>query len=129
MQPLITDMDERRLRNLLDTPVGKHSGASARLLARKLDIARIVPASAMPSTVVTMNSRFSCVNSERGSERELSLVYPWASSEAEGRISILSPLGIELLGTTPGRRLWIDGDVWSVLCLEFQPEAFHSFHL
>jgi regulator of nucleoside diphosphate kinase len=128
MQPLITDMDARRLRGLLTTPLAKHSRTNGRLLARKLDCARIVPAAAMPSTIVTMNSRFSCVSAD-GGERELSLVYPWASSEAEGRISVLSPLGIELLGTTPGRQLWIDGSLWSVLCLEYQPEAFKEFHL
>src|SRR5689334_20447836 len=113
MQPMVTDLDARRLRSLLETPAAKHSKTGGRLLARKLAAARISPSRAIPSTVVTMNSRMSCVNA-RGEERELSLVYPWASlGGVDGCVSVLSPLGIELLGTIPGSRHWIDGSSWS----------------
>jgi regulator of nucleoside diphosphate kinase len=129
MQPFVTHMDARRLRSLLSTPVARHTRNLAELLGRKLDRARLVPATAVPPNVVTMNSRLSCLDLASAKELELSLVYPWASSPEAGRISILSPLGIDLLGAIPGRSIGVDGLDWTVLSVAYQPEAERSFHL
>lgn len=129
MQPLITDADARRLRSLLSTPLAVRSPMTARSLDRKLDSARIVSAHVVPPTVVTMNSRVACVNVSEGRERELTLVYPWAHDASHGRVSILSRIGVDLLAAIPGRKIWIDGVRWNVLCVAYQPEAERMFHL
>ncbi len=129
MQPLITEMDERRLRNLLSTPIARKDPVAARFLRYKLDRARVVPSTAVPSTVATMNSKLSCWDPAKGETREISLVYPWAYEPAEDRFSILSRVGVDLLGAIPGRRVFIDGTPWEILYVAYQPEAQGSFHL
>lgn len=129
LPPLVTDIDGRRLRNLLSTAIAQRTPVTASLLARKLDRARLVPATSMPATIATMNSRLACLNPEDSEERELSLVYPWASAPSFGRYSILSRVGVDLLGTMPGRRIMIDGKPWDVLYVAFQPEVERRFLL
>jgi len=126
---LVTEQDGRRLRNLLATSIARSAPIAARLLEEKLARARVVPASLVPDTVVTMNSRVSCWNPRGGGEREISLVYPWAAEPAAGYYSVLSRVGVELLGTHPGRRVFIDGKAWDVVCIAFQPEAEHFPYL
>ncbi len=129
MELLITHMDARRLRSLLASPVGRHSPLTARLLRQKLERARVVAAATVPPTVATMNSKITCWDPTTATEHELAVVYPWASSPELGLYSILSRVGIDLLGTTPGRHVVIDGTPWRVLDIAFQPEAEHAFHL
>jgi regulator of nucleoside diphosphate kinase len=129
MQPMVTEMDHTRLRNLLETPMAQGTPVIAGLLAQKLNRARLVPPTAVPPTVVTMNSRLSCWNPVTGTEREISLVYPWEHEPTAGRYSVLSQLGVELLGATPGRRLYIDTAPWEIVFLSFQPEADGALHL
>jgi regulator of nucleoside diphosphate kinase len=129
MQPLVTDMDHRRLGSLLDTDVARQVPMSSQLLNDKLARARIVPAAEIPATVATMNSRIFCWSARKAAERELALVYPWDKQPEAGRYSVLSRIGVDLLGTIPGRRIYIAGVAWDVLCIVYQPEAEHAFHL
>lgn len=79
--------------------------------------AKPLAAAKVPRTVVTMNSRVR-VRARDGTEREVSLVYPW---DAGGdRISVLAPLGRELLGAPIGKR---------VVAISYQPEAAGDHHL
>lgn len=129
LRPLVTQTDNARLRALVDKTraTGGHDSA-VRLLLEKLDRCRVVPAARMPASIVTMNSRIACWG-DGGRGRELTLVYPWSASPAGERISILSRLGIALLGAIPGHVFRVDGLCFSVACVAYQPEAERQFHL
>lgn len=129
IQPIVTHLDHVRLRSLLDTELARHTPIAARLLAERLSRARIVTAEMVPPDVVTMNSRIECASDALKQSRELALVYPWASVPGTPQYSILSRIGVDLLGTAIGDRILIEGRTWKIVGLSFQPEAERSFHL
>jgi regulator of nucleoside diphosphate kinase len=96
--------------------------ARLRYLLRKIDLR---PIKLVPRDVITMNSRF-FVSSKQGAVFELRLVYPDAANKSEGRISILSWLGMCLLGKRKGDRI---GNRLVVGEIFYQPEASNHFHL
>lgn len=100
--------------------------ASARALAELVARAQVAPAATFPADAVTMNSKVRCTSDRRG-ERELWLVYPW-DERADG-VSVLSPLGLELLGASVGAKLTAGGERVRVSALLYQPEAAGDHHL
>lgn len=108
----LTEQDVGRLGSVATVFEEIDRDATERLRAMVAS-ANVMPASKIPRTVVTMNSR---VRLE--SDREVSLVYPW---DAGGdRVSVLSSLGQELLGAAVGK---------SVSAVLYQPEAAGDHHL
>ena len=79
-----------------------HSGAAGEALAESLEAATVVPASELPSTVVSMNSVVEYVEMPGGTVRDVVLVHPAAADVSSGRISVLSPVGRALLGRKVG---------------------------
>jgi len=61
-----------------------------------------VPDEALPADRVAMNSRVTYEELPRGARRSVTLVYPIDADAGEGRISVLSPIGLSLLGRAPG---------------------------
>jgi DNA-binding transcriptional LysR family regulator/transcription elongation GreA/GreB family factor len=121
----MVEQDVRRLEEVASLYADVDERGAARLrdaLARTKGL----PASKIPRSTVTMNSRVKCRDAA-GAERELSLVYPW---DARGdRVSVLSPLGCELLGASIGHSI-ADGDrVFCVVSIPYQPEAAGDHHL
>ena len=78
------------------------SGAAGEALAESLEAATVVPASELPSTVVSMNSVVEYVEMPGGTVRDVVLVHPAAADVSSGRISVLSPVGRALLGRKVG---------------------------
>ena len=78
------------------------SGAAGEALAESLEAATVVPASELPSTVVSMNSVVEYVELPGGTVRDVVLVHPAAADVSSGRISVLSPVGRALLGRKVG---------------------------
>lgn len=109
MRPMITDIDNARLRGLMATPAGRRHAAAMRLLLDKLNAARIVRAMDIPPSIMTMSSTAACWDRVTGASRDLTLVYPWNAQPNAGRISVLSRAGVELLGATPGSTVELDG--------------------
>lgn len=128
---VLTALDARRLRAMLHTRAAAHSAIGA-ALEREIERAAIVAALTVPPDVITMNSRVLCV-APRGS-RELQLVYPWDASSELGRISVLSELGLALLGNRIGARIrassWVGASAtWGLSQLLYQPEEAGDLHL
>ena len=73
-------------------------------LLRKLAHARIVPASQVPPDVVTMDSRVRYSGEANGVHRHVKLVYP-QKADGRGQVSVLSPLGTALLGSSAGQEI------------------------
>ena len=108
---LVTDADRRRLAELirgLDTPSTPFRGQLDEL-AGELDRASIVPSENVPADVVTMNSsvlaREVAGGDTPGRTIPLTLVYRPRPPDLGRCVSVLSPLGIRLLGAREGAEL------------------------
>lgn len=130
----VTDADLDRLAKLIEMYQGKEQ---VELLEMKLLHARIVDQYETPADLVTMNTKARCTNgnqeeSYHGSET-LTIVYPSDAVIEEGRISVLAPLGVALLGSRVGETVeWRghDGMKRSLTIAEvvYQPEAHKEWN-
>lgn len=96
-------------------------------LRRKLERAYVVRPELVPAEVVTMDSRFVCID-ESSHEREvLTLAYPRDAFGGPGRVSVLAPLGTELLGTVSGQTVALGSRRLRIGALLYQPERTRHF--
>jgi regulator of nucleoside diphosphate kinase len=90
----ISSSDYDRLSKL----VANVNVAVAEDLEEELGRAKVLPDADMPPTVVTMNSTVRVRDLATGTESTYTLVYPENANANEGRISILAPVGVALIG-------------------------------
>jgi regulator of nucleoside diphosphate kinase len=82
----------------------------ASVLRTEIERAQVVPADALPADVVQMGSTVE-FRSDTGQQRRVTLVYPGEADFAQGRISILTPIGAALIGLSPGQSIaWTSRD-------------------
>lgn len=100
---VMTQGDHERLMRLADSIEHRNPETAEELFA-ELDRARIVADDRLPPDVVRMGSalRFT---TETGEDRNVVLVYPDEADISEGRISILSRIGIALVGLKTGQSI------------------------
>lgn len=100
----VAEGDARRLAFLLDADRdrGAHDLAHLRELRAELERAIIVAPQDIPPGVITMYSTATVYDLTGHSRREITLVYPHEAQPADGRISVLAPLGTALLGYREG---------------------------
>ena len=72
-------------------------------LRRILETANVVASDAMPPHVVTMNTQVVVQDETSGERRALRVVFPSDAVPSAGLISVLQPLGLQLLGASPGQ--------------------------
>ncbi|HEY0591184.1 MAG TPA: nucleoside diphosphate kinase regulator [Thermoanaerobaculia bacterium] len=130
----ISSFDKKRLLGLIEQwEADPQDRGHIDDLAWELERAIVVEPQAMPADVVTMNSRLRLTDVDTGEQRTITVVFPGMANTAEGKISILAPLGTALLGYRVGelvewnvpsglRRLRVDA-------IEYQPEAAGDFRL
>ncbi|VTU27082.1 Regulator of nucleoside diphosphate kinase [Variovorax sp. PBL-H6] len=118
----LTELDHARLAKLLDTSP-HHS-----ILEALLESADVIRSREVPSDIVTMYSQVTVVDARSGERRKLVVCYPHDADPASGFVSVLSPVGISLIGlrlgatahwTLPGGA---EGSA-RVTEISFQPEA------
>ena len=100
---VVSDVDEKRLNGLAVAVANRMPELADELLA-ELERARIVKADVMPANVVRMGSSLE-YSSEDGQQRQVTLVYPGEADIAEGKISILTPIGTALIGLAEGQSI------------------------
>ena len=86
---------ERRRQHTLEA-------AAAEALADLLVEARRVPNEELPPDRIAMNSRVTYREEPEGMRRSVVLVHPIEADAGAGRISVLSPVGLALLGRRHG---------------------------
>ena len=121
----VSERDLERLEGMLASLPDDQPGVDA--LRAELDRAQIVPSEAMPSDVVTMNSRVRFVVEPAGKEVEVTLVYPRDFTAAPGQLSVAAPAGVAVLGLTVGQQIdWIAPNGQTVcariVAIPYQPE-------
>jgi regulator of nucleoside diphosphate kinase len=93
----------------------------------RLRRSRSIPAAEVPEDVITMNSRFAVRNDQTGETICYTLVYPEDHAPRDGKISVLSPMGMALYGARVGEEVcWTSAagpEVATVKRLMYQPEA------
>lgn len=130
----ITERDRERLREIIEAHVHGRLADAADALEEELERAQVVAAEDVPPDVVTMRSRVLVEDVETGKRRELELSYPREANMAEGKVSVLAPVGLALLGLRVG-----DTIRWPMprgrhatlrlLSVDYQPEAAGRYDL
>jgi regulator of nucleoside diphosphate kinase len=134
-QLVVTDADLAKLREMTRAlrtsqhPFRQYAGD----LEAELGRARVVPQADVPPDVVTMNSTVRIRDRRSREPEEFTLVYPADSDALDGRISVLAPLGLAVLGARAGDVIkWqVPAGVrtFTVEAILYQPEAAGDFHL
>lgn len=89
---LLTQADFANLSLLPQTPE----------VRRLLERATVVASDAIPRDVVTMNTQVVLHDEASGERRTVRIVFPNDADPAAGLVSVLDPLGMQLLGASPG---------------------------
>ena len=131
----ITELDRKRLIDLiLEAQSGEYrKSIYLDQLRGELERAQIVAPQEIPGDVITMNSTVALTDLDTGEEETYTLVYPENADTAQGKVSILAPVGTAMLGYRLGdvfewdvpagkRRLKVEKIV-------YQPEASGNYDL
>jgi regulator of nucleoside diphosphate kinase len=131
---VITEADFDRLKHLVDSP--RYRATHPVLLTtlkKELERGTVVAPGEMPEGVVTMHSRVRVRDLKAGESETYTLVYPDEADILAGRLSVLAPLGIALLGARVGQVVEFDAPAGTrrlkVEKVLYQPEAARDFHL
>lgn len=132
---VLTEFDRDRLARLLDALRARPGGDSPNLEALEIELERadVVKPGDVPPNVVTMNSQVELLDLDTEERLCVTVVFPGIADVESGRISVLAPMGLALLGCreadevewpTPSRtrRLRLGRIV-------YQPEASGRFDL
>lgn len=100
----ITELDYNRLSGLIDRSRERNGTDREYLnkLEAELDRAEIVDPKDIPADVITMRSKVRLKDLVSGESNTYSLVFPTEADFAEGKISILAPIGTAILGYRQG---------------------------
>lgn len=71
-------------------------------LLEELGRARIVPDRKVPATVVTVGSRVTYRDETTGKDQSLTLVFPEQADIDRQRVSVMTPVGVALIGLAEG---------------------------
>ena len=100
----ITELDHNRLSGLIDR-TRERNGTDREYLNKleaELDRAEIVEPKDIPADVITMRSKVRLKDLVSGESNTYSLVFPTEADFAEGKISVLAPIGTAILGYRQG---------------------------
>ena len=100
----ITELDYNRLSGLIDR-TRERNGTDREYLNKleaELDRAEIVERQDIPRDVITMRSKVRLKDLVSGESNTYSLVFPTEADSAEGKISVLAPIGTAILGYRQG---------------------------
>jgi regulator of nucleoside diphosphate kinase len=127
----VTSDDRKRLQALLSRPTDAMDRDDVSDLVAEVQRAVVVPASEIPPDVITMNSRARLLDLDQLTTLELTVVYPEDADFAEGRISVVAPIGAAMLGYRVGDEIeWVVPSGPRRLRVEailYQPEAAGDF--
>ena len=99
---ILSAIEHEKLSQLAEAAAARGQTVADELFA-ELDRARVVTGD-VPDDVVRMGSSLS-YSTDGGETRAVTLVYPGQADIAEGRISILTPIGVALIGLRAGQSI------------------------
>lgn len=126
---LVTVYDLIRLSGSLPPPktgYKESENSPSKELRKLLEQAEIVTPSEIPPDLITMNSKVRLKDLATGQEMALSLAFPNDADIERTRVSILTPIGLSILGRRVGDEIEGRTKVQEML---YQPESAGHFHL
>jgi len=114
---LMTERDYLRIKHILSF----QNSDEFENLELELDRAKIIDEASVPSGLVQMNTKFKFEVVTEKKEMTITIVYPEDANFAEGKISVLAPLGSALIGLQIGQEInWMfpDGKLKKLKILE-----------
>lgn len=126
--PILSADDYRRLKIIAyDDERCPMDRDSLKMLRRKLESAIVRDPEEIPEGVVTVNSRVHLLDRKHDQVTIWTLVFPGEAASERGRLSVLAPLGVAILGRRVGDLIeWPIPSGWAsitILKLTYQPEA------
>jgi len=100
---IVCDADYDRLISVAAAALGRTPEIAESLLC-ELERAVVVEQDVLPSIVVRLGSEVT-FRSDEDTPRRVRLVLPFEANIAEGKISIMTPVGTALLGLSPGQSI------------------------
>lgn len=131
---VITEADFDRLNGVVRSHLSRLGDAPrAAALDNELRRGQVVVGNRVRKGVVTMNTRMRIRDLDDDECQTYTLVFPQEADVNEGRLSVLAPLGIALLGAKTGDVVKFDVPAGTrrikVEKILYQPEAAGDFHL
>jgi regulator of nucleoside diphosphate kinase len=114
---LMTERDYLRIKHILSF----QNSSNFENLEIELDRAKIIDDNEIPQGLVTMNKKFKFEVMQEQKTMIITIVYPEDANFAEGKISVLAPLGSALIGLQVNQEInWMfpDGKVKRLKILE-----------
>jgi regulator of nucleoside diphosphate kinase len=96
-----------------------------RYLRKLMNRGLLYPCKAIPANLITMNSVIR-LRSRRGTAFTVSIVYPRDADRKQRKISIVSRLGLALIGKVEGEYVSRNMVIEKIL---YQPESFGNYYL
>jgi regulator of nucleoside diphosphate kinase len=105
LKPAITIAvsDHERLARLAESHASRLPEVADELMA-ELERARVVPDERLSANVVRMGSKIRFTR-DLGENRQVTLVFPGDADIAQGKVSILTPIGAALIGLSKGQSI------------------------
>jgi len=131
----ITDNDMKRLKELIMVAreFGNEGEKHLKELEDELARGKVVKSQDIPDNIITMNSKIHLLDLDTQEEMIYCLVFPDNADVAEGKISILAPIGTAMLGYKTGDIIeWkVPGGITKLEVKEilYQPESAGDYHL
>lgn len=121
------------------TLVGRLEALAASVMRRSPEVgerlideiarAKLVAPNKMRDDVITIGSVVTYRDLDMAREHTVAVVYPENANIDEGRISVLTPVGVALLGLSPGATIsWVtrDDETRQLEVLEVRPPSTHD---
>lgn len=100
---VLSEFDYDRLTGLAEA-IEDRQPEMAEELQDEIDRANVIPNGTVPANIVQMGSTVE-YQSDTGETKTVTLVFPGDADIASGRISILTPIGIALIGLSPNQSM------------------------
>jgi regulator of nucleoside diphosphate kinase len=130
---MITKIDKERLTKLISERLysGRNTDKSLNDLENEINKATVVDPEHLPPDVISMNTK--ALLDLNGDELQVSLVYPEDADWSKGMLSVLSPVGVAILGYREGKTIkWeVPSGITEIRIKKvlYQPEAVGDYHL
>ncbi|MBN7812249.1 GreA/GreB family elongation factor [Algoriphagus sp. H41] len=102
MKPIISHQDYKTIYSLIQDMPSSQRTKEMGQLQQELDSAARVEESEIAESIIRLNSYFEVKDQASGKTLQLRLVLPKQANLAEQKLSILSPLGVALIGFGEG---------------------------
>ena len=105
MKPILTKSDFNTIKELILNTPSHLITKEISLLAKEIELAKKVPDAKIDPQVIRINSHFEVQDTASGKLLNFQLTLPKFGNLAEKKLSVLSPLGVALIGFQEGMEI------------------------